>query len=302
VVSEPTDLITLMRTRSVGMADEGLVSKETKALGSRMDQMQSQLLMVQTVGQTELLQQVQKLIDANNMKLQEMWGATQRQSQKDKGVCPDVMGQSFYEGEPSGQEGNHSSDGFQTRSMKFDFPCFDGEDPETWSSRAGQFFDYYCTPDKQRLSISSFHMEGKALSWFQELKSSGSLSSWDEFLRAMKIRFGNGSYDDPMENLTNLKQVGSLEDYKTQFDTLATKVHTLPDFHKLSMFLGGLRDEIRLPVRMFNPKTLIDAYSLARIQEESVKANRRVSRPAWHSSSYNQSYSGGNINSVGGYP
>jgi hypothetical protein len=56
------------------MADEGLVSKEMKALGSRMDQMQSQLLMVQTVGQTELLQQVQKLIDANNMKLQEMWG------------------------------------------------------------------------------------------------------------------------------------------------------------------------------------------------------------------------------------
>jgi hypothetical protein len=55
VVSKPTDLFTLMRTRSAGMADEGLVSKEMKALGSRMDQMQSQLLMVQTVGQTELL-------------------------------------------------------------------------------------------------------------------------------------------------------------------------------------------------------------------------------------------------------
>jgi hypothetical protein len=146
---------------------------------------------------------------------------------------------------------------------------------------------------KQRLSISSFHMEGKALSWFQELKSSGSLSSWDEFLRAMKIRFGKGSYDNPMENLTNLKQVGSLEDYKTQFDTLATKVHALPDFHKLSMFLGGLREEIRLPVRMFNPKTLIDAYSLARIQEESVHANRRLLVPEWNASSFNQSYSKG---------
>jgi len=76
------------------------------------------------------------------------------------------MGQSFFEGEPSGQEGNHSGDGLQTRSMKFDFPRFDGEDPETWSCRAGQFFDYYWTPDRQRQSISSFHMEGKALSWF----------------------------------------------------------------------------------------------------------------------------------------
>jgi len=62
------------------MANEGQVLKELKALGCRMDQMQSQLVMVQTVGQTELLQQVQKLIDANNVKLQEIWGANQRQS------------------------------------------------------------------------------------------------------------------------------------------------------------------------------------------------------------------------------
>jgi hypothetical protein len=140
-------------------------------------------------------------------------------------------------------------------------------------------------------------MEGKASTWFQELKSSGSLSSWEEFFRAIKIRFGKGSYDDPMENITNLKQVGSLEDYKT----LATKVHALPDFHKLSMFLGGLRDEIRFPVCMFNPKTLIDAYSLARIQEESVRANRRLLRPAWNNSSFNQSYLGVNTDSVGGF-
>jgi hypothetical protein len=50
------------------------------------------------------------------------------------------MGQSFFEEEPSGQEGNHSGDRFQTWSMKFDFPRFDREDPETWSCKAGQFF------------------------------------------------------------------------------------------------------------------------------------------------------------------
>jgi hypothetical protein len=92
--------------------------------------------------------------------------------------------------------------------MKFEFPRFDGDDPETWNCRVGQFFDYYGMPDRQRLSISSFHMEGKALIWFQELKASRGLSTWDEFLRSLKIRFGKGSYDDPMENLTKLKQVG----------------------------------------------------------------------------------------------
>jgi hypothetical protein len=68
-----------------------------------------------------------------------------------------------------------------------------------------------------------------------------------------------------METLSKLHQEGSLEDYKNQFDFLALKVHHLPDEHKLSCFLGGLKNEIRLPVRMFKPKSLAETYFLARI-------------------------------------
>jgi hypothetical protein len=81
-----------------------------------------------------------------------------------------------------------------------------------------------------------------------------------------------------METLSKLKQDGSLEDYKTRFDTLTLKVQRLPEEHKLSCFLGGLKDEIRLPVCMFNPKSLVDTYSLARIQEECVVNSVRISR------------------------
>jgi hypothetical protein len=70
-----------------------------------------------------------------------------------------------------------------------------------------------------------------------------------------------------METLSKLHQEGSLEDYKNQFDFLALKVHHLPDEHKLSCFLGGLKNEIRLPVRMFKPKSLVETYFLACIQE-----------------------------------
>lgn len=116
-----------------------------------------------------------------------------------------------------------------------------------------------CTPDAQRLSISAFHMDGKALVWFQELKASNEVSSWTDFVLVIQIRFGQGPYDDPMEALSKLKQEGSLEEYKNQFDILALKVHRLPDEHKLNCFLGGLKDEIRLPVRMFNPKIPVEA-------------------------------------------
>jgi hypothetical protein len=40
---------------------------------------------------------------------------------------------------------------------------------------------------------------------------------------------------------------------------------------------------------MFSPKSLIDAYSLARIQEEYVWNTRRVARPIWNSNQFYKS-------------
>jgi hypothetical protein len=104
---------------------------------------------------------------------------------------------------------------------------------------------------------------------------------WGRHLEDL-CRFGKGSYNDPMETLSKLKQTGSLE-YKTQFEVLASRVLRLIDSHKLSMFLGGLRDDIRVPVRMFNPKTLNDAYALARMQEECIVINNKYGKPVWGS-------------------
>ncbi len=64
-------------------------------------------------------------------------------------------------------------------------------------------------------------MDGEALVWFQELKASKSVATWADFVSAFQNRFGWGSYNDHMENLSNLKQDGSLEDNKNQFDILA---------------------------------------------------------------------------------
>jgi hypothetical protein len=40
-----------------------------------------------------------------------------------------------------------------------EFPCFDGDDPKTWCCRAEQLFDFYDTPDAQRLSISALNKD-----------------------------------------------------------------------------------------------------------------------------------------------
>ena len=75
-------------------------------------------------------------------------------------------------------------------------------------------------------------------------------------IQALHIRFGTTTYDDPMETLTQLRQTASVSLDKGQFEVLSNKIKGLSTAHKLSCFLSGLRDEIRLPVRMLNPKSL----------------------------------------------
>ena len=58
-------------------------------------------------------------------------------------------------------------------------------------------------------------MEGNAITWYQELEETGILTSWEAFVKALQIRFGTLSYDDPMEALISIKQTSTVELYKT---------------------------------------------------------------------------------------
>ena len=79
---------------------------------------------------------------------------------------------------------------------------------------------------------------------------------------------------DDMNELKELKQTGALQDYVTAFELLWDKAQ-LSESQALSCFLDGLNHAIEMEVRMFNPKTLQDAYSLAKLQE-SLKNNSIV--------------------------
>ena len=94
-------------------------------------------------------------------------------------------------------------------------------------------------------------------------------------MEALLIRFGLSAYEDPMEALTRLRQTSNVIGYKGQFKALSNRIRDLSENHKLSCFLSGLRDEIRLPIKMLNPKTLNEAFGLAKIQEEYVMSSKK---------------------------
>ena len=87
------------------------------------------------------------------------------------------------------------------------------------------------------------------------------------------------AYDDPMEALTRLKQNTTAVSYKGNFEILSNRIKGLSKSHKLSCFLSGLKDEIRLLVRMLVPKSLNDAFRLAKIQEEYLMSSKKTFKP-----------------------
>lgn len=104
-----------------------------------------------------------------------------------------------------------------------------------------------------------FHMEGRALVWFQDLSEYGGLTSWEEFVKVLLIRFGPSSYNDSMEQLTRLRQTGLVVDYKASFEALSNMLRGLLEQNKPNYFQSRLKDDIRLPVQMFNLGNLIIA-------------------------------------------
>lgn len=96
------------------------------------------------------------------------------------------------------------------------------------------------------------------------------------FIKSLLVKIGPSAYDDPLESFTKLRQNETVEEYKAKFGTLSTRLRGLYDSYKLRCFLNGLRDEIRLPIRMFSPNNFTFAYILAKIQEENLNLTKKT--------------------------
>ncbi|KAD2393165.1 hypothetical protein E3N88_40142 [Mikania micrantha] len=131
------------------------------------------------------------------------------------------------------------------------------------------------TIDFRRLKLryAAVHLEGRALQWHQSyIKIRGkSLSElpWNDYVRSISTRFASRLIEDAMGALKALNQTSSLDDYCDEFDLLLNKV-SIPEKYAISLFLEGLKPEIRCHVKLFKPTTLRDSYSLARLQNQAI--------------------------------
>ena len=71
---------------------------------------------------------------------------------------------------------------------------------------------------------------------------------------------------DPVSKIKKLKHVGNLQHYLDEFDMKLSNIN-LSEARGISHFLEGLKEEIEMFVRLFNPTSLQAAYALNKVQE-----------------------------------
>lgn len=179
----------------------------------------------------------------------------------------------------SGSNSTASSTPFQVRNVKLDFPRFDGSDVLHWIFKAEQFFEYYSTPDAQRLTIAAVHMEKDVVPWFQMRARDNPFQSWLGLTRALELEFGPTPYDSPRTSLFKLAQTTIVSSYYLQFTALANRSDGLTPDAILDCFVSGIRPEIKRDVLAQSPKSLSKAYALAKLFEEKYPAQTEEKYP-----------------------
>ncbi|PWA99579.1 hypothetical protein CTI12_AA005680 [Artemisia annua] len=164
------------------------------------------------------------------------------------------------------RNGEGSSRMQYARMSKLEFPKFSGDDVKEWLFRCQQFFKVDDVAEEDKVKIATIHLYDKALAWHKQfVKVQGETVNWELYETEIHRRFG-ACFEDPMEDIKNLRQEGTWPEYQFKFEALMSRVE-LNEQHAISFFVGGLQQEIGLVVKMFRPKTLYDAYHLARMQE-----------------------------------
>ncbi|KAL4318769.1 hypothetical protein GQ457_18G015560 [Hibiscus cannabinus] len=188
---------------------------------------------------------------------------------------------------------DNSSPGHQyvsSRLAKLEFPKFAGDDPTEWLNKVQQFFTFQNVTEANKVSLASFHLEGEANQWWQWLlrtfKEEGKEVTWLIFEEELWARFGPTDCEDFDEALSRVRQLGSLRDYQREFEKLGNRVQGWTQKALVGTFMGGLQPEIAEGIRMFKPKSLKDAISLARMRDDQLSRQQKCVRP-YQSSRYN---------------
>ena len=149
------------------------------------------------------------------------------------------------------------------------FPSFDGSQPKIWLDKCKNYFRIYQIPDTLWVEAASMHLQDNASKWWQTYKMTYPDVSWQRFSADIQIQFGSDDYRASLNDLLDLKQDTTVEEYTTKFQSLQYDV-TMHGGNYDPMFFAthyvrGLREDIRAMVEPQVPTTVEKAVIIAKI-------------------------------------
>lgn len=150
---------------------------------------------------------------------------------------------------------------------------FFGDDLRSWLFKIEQFFSIENVANEDKVSIAALQLEGKVIQWhlsFMRYRQYLQPPTWTKYVMAIVDRFGT-DFDDPMEELKKIKQVGSVKEYQAVFEKYLTRVK-LSEENVISCYIGGLKPDLNIVVKITQPTSLSQVYKRARMQEAYLTA------------------------------
>ncbi|WJX52291.1 hypothetical protein P8452_38420 [Trifolium repens] len=138
---------------------------------------------------------------------------------------------------------------FRQSVRKVELPSFDGEDPAGWISRAEVYFRVQGTSPEIKVNLAQLCMEGPTIHFFNSLLEEDCLLTWENLKNALLERYGGNGGGDVYEQLSDLRQRGTIDEYITDFEYLIAQIPRLPEKQFQGYFLHGLKSDIRGKVR-----------------------------------------------------
>lgn len=163
-----------------------------------------------------------------------------------------------------------------------DPPTFSGrtnEDPEIWIGAVSNFFRLVGGSAAKQVAYASTLLHGAAQTWWQrKLRAEEEPWDWPAFADQLLKRFQNtNKSDSAMANLMNIRQKKeeSTHDFICRFEAEMDKVESYDESWLLKMFIWGLPQDQAVLVSQKRPRTLSQAFQLARDAALAAQMARR---------------------------
>lgn len=106
------------------------------------------------------------------------------------------------------------------KSIKFEFPKFDGGNPRSWIRKCNKLFSHHSVPNNHKLYLATMNLEGEAEEWYAGFVQGGPDLTWDGFVEEIVARFSPENQMNPIGELKNVQQLGTVDEYRKKFEEL----------------------------------------------------------------------------------